>query len=126
MKEELMIIKCKKCNESLSQELKLIENEATLCNKDGENVVPKGYYWIGSARFAFTDITNKIVINTKDLRNYKPHTDDSKLSGCCGYSGIDGINLMCKNGHEIATLRCDCWMPHTVFFETNLIQQTNV
>lgn len=40
----------------------------------------------------------------------------SKLNGCCGLYGSDGLNQLCNNGHEVATKKNDCWASNRVIF----------
>lgn len=50
--------------------------------------------------------------------NTRYHDDPRRVSGCCGPSGIDGVNTLCANGHEVATESSDCWTgPHYVELE---------
>jgi hypothetical protein len=50
--------------------------------------------------------------------NTRYHDDPLRMSGCCGPSGIDGVNTLCTNGHEVATESSDCWTgPHYVELE---------
>ena len=83
-------------------------------------LIQQGYYFISDGEF-YTSSENKIIINKADLINTSNHPDDSRLCGCCGLAGTDGLNKICKNGHEIATEISDCWLPHSVIFEPDLI-----
>jgi hypothetical protein len=49
------------------------------------------------------------MLNRKDMINTHYHDDPRRMSGCCGPSGIDGVNMLCVNGHEVATESSDCW-----------------
>jgi len=32
--------------------------------------------------------------------------------GCCGHQPRSESNFLCANGHPVATLHTDCWLPH--------------
>lgn len=115
-----MKILCKKCGIGLTQDLEELKGLSLLDENDEKDFLPVAYYFISNGDF-FTDSTSKIITNLKDLKNVKYHSDSSRLSGCCGPSGIDGLNKVCLNGHEIGTAKEDCWMPHCLIFESELI-----
>ncbi|MBA3680342.1 MAG: hypothetical protein H0W73_04005 [Bacteroidetes bacterium] len=102
--------------------LELLKDVTMLKEGDNEDFVPKGYYHIlTEATEYYTGLTKEIVINKNDIINFKYHANRSRLNGCCGLDGCDGINLVCLNGHEVATEKSDCWMPHAVIFENHLV-----
>ncbi|MEH7098472.1 hypothetical protein [Neobacillus vireti] len=78
---------------------------------DEEDYIPEGYFVIDNGE---EEIRTKgtIIINLKDLINSHYHPDAGRLNGCCGCDGLDGINRVCVNNHEIGTENSDCWMPH--------------
>jgi hypothetical protein len=110
-----MIVYCKECGLPLTQELKEYTGKI-LGLGDGQDLIQRGYYAF-SCNNNYTDTEKKIAINTKDLINTKNHSNPSRLNGCCGLDGGDGPNKICLNGHEVATEKSDCWMPHEVLFE---------
>ena len=55
-----------------------------------------------------------VLVNIADVIGTKTHPDASRLNGCCALDGLDGPNLLCENGHEVATAVSDCWMAHAV------------
>lgn len=65
-------------------------------------------------------------MNLNDLINSKYHSDSSRLNGCCGNDGLDGINRVCKNNHEIGTEKSDCWMPHFISLDPKLIEYVKI
>jgi hypothetical protein len=69
----------------------------------------------------YTNTEGKILINLEDLKNVEDHADKSRTEGCCGMSGTNGPNKVCKNGHEIGTERSDCWMPWSMAFDEESI-----
>lgn len=116
-----MIIKCKVCGINLTAELKPLGNTNFLREEDATDFVPSGYYYICEDDY-FIDQNKGIAINTNDKLNLRNHTDTSRLNGCCGLDGCDGLNQVCKNGHEVATERSDCWTAHSVIFDSNLVE----
>lgn len=116
-----MIVKCKKCDKTLTNELSQLSEISLLNENDGEDFIPTGHYFISDGEF-YTGTKGKILINNKDLINCKNHTNPARLNGCCGFDGLDGLNKTCTNEHEIATEFSDCWIPHCVIFESELIK----
>jgi hypothetical protein len=113
-----MIIKCKICGMSLTGNIYLLLNEELLSQEYDSDYVPKGYYYINNIENEIEHL-NGVSINKSDLLNFKYHKE--RLSGCCGPAGLDGLNILCLNGHEVATEKSDCWQPHEIIFEKELI-----
>lgn len=116
-----MIIKCGQCGLPLTNELKENISIDSLNENDNEDFIQMGCYCISNGEF-FRESKGKILINKRDLLNSKNHSDFKRLNGCCGLDGMDGLNKTCNNGHEIGTEYSDCWMPHCLIFETELIK----
>jgi len=116
-----MIIKCLICNTALTNELIELSDLNDLNDVDGEDFIPKGKFFISNGEH-YLDSNGKIIINKKDLNNSINHTNLSRLNGCCGLDGMDGINKICVNGHEIGIEHSDCWLSHCVIFENELIK----
>ncbi|TWG01421.1 hypothetical protein [Kitasatospora viridis] len=55
------------------------------------------------------------VINPLDGVGLRPHTDSSRLYGCCRRDGINGPNLLCAGcGSEVGIEISDCWTEHDI------------
>jgi hypothetical protein len=116
---------CKKCSIVISSDLTELKDLSLINESDGEALIPGGYFLIsdGSYYSLFQDnqciysTKGKYVINKDDLMNWRYHPDKRRVNGCCGCDGLDGINVVCKNGHEIGILKSDCWMPHGFIME---------
>jgi hypothetical protein len=117
VKRIIMIVYCKECKLPLTKELKEYTGKS-FGQGDGQPFIQPGYYAV-SCNISFSDIEKKIVINIEDLLNTINHTNPSRLNGCCGLDGGDGPNKICLNGHEVATEKSDCWMPHEILFEND-------
>ena len=113
-----MKILCKKCKIELSNSLTELSDLNLLNEEDKMDFLPIGYIFKSDGEF-FSGTKNKLIINLKDLLNSTNHSDFRRLNGCCGLDGMDGINTVCNNGHEIATVKEDCWMPHCAIIEPN-------
>lgn len=111
-----IIIRCAACNAALTPELSLLENTKSFDETDGRDLFEKGFYYLSEGSY-FKGIDGAIVINKNDLLDAKLHWNPNRLSGCCDLDGCNGPNMLCCNGHEIATQRSDCWMSHYVKFE---------
>ncbi|MDH5598312.1 MAG: hypothetical protein OEY34_04260 [Cyclobacteriaceae bacterium] len=115
-----MKVFCKECKIELSKELVELSDSNLLNEEDEKDFIPTGYFTKSDGEF-FTGTEEKLIINIHDLINAKNYPDFKRLNGCCGLDGMDGLNKVCINGHEIGTAKEDCWMPHCVIFEPNQI-----
>ncbi len=88
------------------------------------NVVPKSQIrWEyekdilgeGEAVISF-HLEKMYVLTNLDDEELVNHPDDRRFSGCCGSSGSDGVNKLCKNGHEVATETSDCCTSMSLHF----------
>lgn len=110
-----MKLYCKTCGLPLTNEI-LYYNGNSFGEADGQNFIQAGFYAISDGDY-FTGSQGQFITNADDLLNIKDHPDRSRLNGCCGLDGCDGLNKVCMNGHEVATEKSDCWMPHVVIIE---------
>lgn len=92
-----------------------------LNTNDGQNYIPEGFFRVDDGKSDLR-LKGSIIINIKDLVNSKHHSDKSRLNGCCGYDGCDGINRVCLNNHEIGTEFSDCWTLHLVALNPELVK----
>ncbi|MCY8235263.1 hypothetical protein [Priestia endophytica] len=111
---------CNACKLEVSKNLTELKDLNLLDENSGKDYIPQGFFIIDDGQ---EDIQTKgfIIINVKDLINSNYHSDGSRLNGCCGYDGLDGMNRVCLNDHEIGTENSDCWMPHYVALNPDLI-----
>ncbi|HEU4471568.1 MAG TPA: hypothetical protein VFR58_10820, partial [Flavisolibacter sp.] len=89
-------------------ELEKISGPYELSEQDKDDYLPRGYFMFDDDEY-FTGSKGKLIINKFDLINCKDHPDQNRLNGCYVLAGLDGINKVCCNGHEIATEKSDCW-----------------
>ena len=115
-----MKLVCKLCNIEITNHLVELQNLNLLNENDGEDYIPSGFYIVGDGRYDSRS-KGRIIINLNDLINSKHHSDASRLNGCCGLDGLDGINTVCINNHEIGTENSDCWMAHYITIEPDMI-----
>ncbi|WP_163394242.1 hypothetical protein [Flavobacterium limi] len=106
-------IYCKECEKELTHELTetnifwtnglefMLDNQFSILLKENEN-------------------TKSVIV---PIANYylKDHSDKSRFQGCCGSSGLDGLNKLCLNGHEVATEFSDCWTDEYIEFDNNKV-----
>lgn len=97
-----IIIYCKKCNKRITDEL-VEMNRCKITFPDFTDAIPEGRFTI----FKDGEILNLLVNKNQPL--LKDHTDSRRFSGCCGSSGMDGMNKVCANNHEVATEFSDCY-----------------
>lgn len=106
---------CKLCNLDVSKQVIELKDLSLLNKTDGQDLIPEGFYIVADDDDYFTpQHKGFIIINIKDLINSNYHSDKSRLNGCCGYDGSDGMNRVCLSKYEIGTERSDCWMSHFV------------
>ena len=70
----------------------------------------------------FSEPRGTLVINIADALSLARHPDPARWSGCCGPDGLDGANMVCACGNEVATQKADCWMPHALIFELGAVR----
>lgn len=116
-----MRIYCKQCGLKLSAELEILGDLSLLNEKDQEEFIPQGFYCISDGSF-FTHSEGAVIVNLCDEANLLIHEDPKRSSGCCGMSGSNGMNRVCRNGHEVATEWSDCWMPHALLFDPSRVE----
>ena len=64
------------------------------------------------------DFTPQYWVNPADLTDRVANTKKRKrLGGCCGFTGLDGPNQVCRCGAEIGTLQDDCCTPQVFIAE---------
>lgn len=85
----------------------------------GEPVTPRGVAlesemavpWLNRAALPWLNFTPQLWLNPGDLTDAV--TDDPRANdGCCGISGMDGRNQLCRCKAKIGTLQADCILPH--------------
>jgi hypothetical protein len=63
------------------------------------------------------------VLALADVTGTRYTDDRTRMSGCCGPSGIDGPNLLCAAcGAEVGTESSDCWTVHEVVLEPAAVE----
>lgn len=117
-----MRVKCKYCDVDLTDDLKEVQSSGQLKEVDGEDFIDRGQFFVSDGDY-YTGTETQIIINKDDLKNAKSHSDFSRLNGCCGLDGLDGLNKVCINGHEIGTEMSDCWMAHAIIFDNEKIKK---
>jgi hypothetical protein len=115
-----MKLACKICGAVLTTELAPLADFSRLSNADGEPRIPKGFFHIAEPNSGF-ERGGSIVVNLDDLTGANRAKDGRPYNGCCGVDGCDGLNLVCSAGHDVATERSDCWMPHSAVFESEMV-----
>jgi len=115
-----MKITCKQCSIELADELVEVLGPGQVREIDDQDFINQGKFFVSDGEY-YAGTESDIIINLKDLKNSKNHTDASRLNGCCGLDGMDGRNKTCINGHEIGTEKSDCWMAHAFIFDNDKI-----
>ncbi len=113
--EQHVILECSICRLPVTKVLKRLEDTSPLsdednADEDNADLLPAGFCIIGDGSY-YSEPAGQLLINCEDAINTKYHPDQSRLvGGCCGLDGSNGMNLVCLNGHEVGTMRSDCWM----------------
>ncbi|GAB2942384.1 hypothetical protein GCM10027280_33680 [Micromonospora polyrhachis] len=69
---------------------------------------------------------NTVLINPADLLVRRLHPNAGRRNGCCGLDGLDGPNLVCSCGAELATQSSDCWTAQVVRLQPLAIVRTTL
>jgi hypothetical protein len=117
----MMKLHCRRCGVELTAELEKLKDPFVLCEDDGKDHIPQGYYCLSDGEY-YTGSDGQIIVNLRDVVNLKNHSDTARLNGCCGLDGCNGMNKLCKNGHEVATEKSDCWLAQAVLFDSQQIE----
>lgn len=107
--------------EFITGPLSELTDDSLLSEDDGSPHIPIGYFYKVEEDF-FTGSHGKWIVAIPDLLMRQLHSERSRLSGCCGLDGLDGLNLVDSKGNEIGTEKSDCWMPHCVILEPTLVK----
>lgn len=111
----LIAFKCAQCGLMVTRPVRLLDAVPDLPSGDGVDLLPDGCCWRDDRR---GKSFGRFLLNLRDPINTRYHDDPRRTNGCCGPSGIDGVNTLCANGHEVATECSDCWTgPHHVELE---------
>jgi hypothetical protein len=105
---------CRSCRTPLSVPLTELELDAAPVQlADGLDAIPRGCMWRAHSGFAaFGQLgVGDLLCCRRDLPGAQ---DGNGRIGCCGPNGLDGPNLRCVCGSDIATQFGDCWQPHVV------------
>lgn len=65
-----------------------------------------------------------LVLHPDDGLDLRPHPEHRRSVGCCGSSGVDGRNLVCRCGGEIGTLVGDCWTAQELRLDPGCVRGT--
>lgn len=104
---------CKQCGVELTDWLYELTSPFMHFETENEDHLPAGFTSLSDGEY-FTHSEGRFLINAKDLRNFDYHPEPGRHIGCCGRDGLEGPNLICKNGHEIGTEVSDCWLAHAI------------
>jgi uncharacterized protein (TIGR02996 family) len=111
-----MVLRCAVCRLPLTVPLNPLGGVVWLSQADATPLVPAGFLWKSDGT-VWNGTADHYCVNLADLRNSRPHPDPHRRVGCCGPSGHDGVNTICRNGHEVGTECSDCWMPHFLHWD---------
>jgi hypothetical protein len=119
MSNPSVIFGCPVCKAQITLPLTPLPAGQSVCLDDGEPAVPRGLF-LDDKDNDITGWEKRVLVNLADLVGTKHHTDAHRLNGCCGHDGLDGPNVTCEQGHEVATEKSDCWMPHCALLLPNV------
>ncbi len=106
---------CQFCKQKLSRLLNPVHSNFKPVFNDETNIIPAGLFWIASD--LPENINGKVLIHLKDQVHLKDHPNPIRSSGCCGKSGSDGPNRICRCLRAVATEVSDCWTSYYLAFE---------
>ena len=80
--------------------------------------MPRGTYAANLHPCEYTCEPEGHVLHPEDVIGMAPNPDQSTRHGCCGPSGIDGLNLICIGcGMPVAAEQADCWGQNQVVMD---------
>lgn len=103
----------------MTRAVEALPADAELDESDGAPHVPVGRFAVSDGAY-FPE--GAVIVNLSDAVGTRHHTNASRLNGCCGLDGLDGLNTLCANGHEIGTEKSDCWMPHALLLAPDAVE----
>ena len=117
--KQWIVVRCRHCTTPVSKPVQHLPDVKQLKLKDGrvKALVPVGFYVMRSEMPEGYSRAKKgecALLNLKDVMDTQPGGD---RSGCCGPSGLDGINTFCFCGQPLGTEVSDCWTKHYLDFE---------
>ena len=113
----MKVFKCVECGVEVTRP---VEPGARRSPSDGAPLVEPGRFVEVTDEYE-ADHARWLAIHLGDALNTREHSDDRRLNGCCGKDGLDGLNTVCANGHEIGTEKSDCWMPHALLLDPSRV-----
>lgn len=111
---------CRLCRQKLSRVLKPVPDGFKPVFSDKKNIIPAGQFWIASG--LSEDLNQKLLIHLSDQTHLKDHRDPIRSSGCCGKSGSEGPNRICRCLRAVATETSDCWTSYYLAFEPSKVK----
>src|SRR5689334_12958671 len=122
MQSDRTVFECPVCRQVVTRPVLPLLSDKSVGTADGEPAVPEGVFAIGDEDFSI--VANACpIVNLADLIGTIHHADGRRRNGCCGSDGLNGPNLLCRNGHEIGTEQSDCWMSHAAVLVRNVERQ---
>jgi hypothetical protein len=111
----IAVFRCRACGVPLTPQLRLLADRTALCHwQEGEPYLPQGTFTVSEGDFG---PAGQFVVHLGNLVDVGYHPERRRLSGCCGRAGCNGMNRVCREGHEVATECSDCWMAHAAHFD---------
>jgi hypothetical protein len=109
-----MKLACRICGAVVTRDIsELAASDRPRCRDRRPFVPARRFYVMRDETYGPKD---DIAVNLRDVVDLEHHPDARRNAGCCGRDAMDGKNLLCPQGHEVATEKSDCWMPHRILF----------
>lgn len=122
-----IIFRCLRCWEPVTRELRELEDFSLVRGDAGRDdynplqAIPAGFFVAVGALLAARGVElrdsplashpNGWIFNTSDLILH-PEKSNPKDVGCCGFTGLYGLNAFCAKGHAFGTQVTDCCTVH--------------
>ena len=131
---------CTQCQAVISKPLAHLKDLTQLQDEVGEDyynppsLVPPGFYvlsnevlavgkmWAATDEYPAFAPPQEFVFNSEDLITHPTMINEEDV-GCCGYTGGDGYNVFCSNGHAVGTEISDCCHVHYVHIPASNVHQ---
>lgn len=112
---------CRRCEIPITGPLLELPDLALLSGVDREEGIVREHFARIPADADLLGSEGHWIAHLNDLINVDPHPDRMQSIGCCGPTGMDGINTVCRRGHDIGTRIADCFTSHFIDLDPHLV-----
>lgn len=108
-----MFFMCAECKTPITKSVAFTSDEPPKVEEEDGWVdyPPRGLFAVGDPLGwrpeLYPGMPGYYVFNISDVINTT--REGGRTIGCCGSDGMNGLNILCVNGHELGVEFSDCW-----------------